>query len=195
MLIAKWIVDAFFLWKAAGIYATYSCNILKIKERAKKFWWVLHIVLSVLLFITSIARDLSVPLPNMLDVIFSIDSSSGFIIKFFKDDHEWFNSLRKSLLFVILIKEYMLGFSVLLVIDLFGRSNEDDDDHECIEYGQYEEPPKRRVNLDYSQELLTETSIVNNLMKLTEVSLPNSNQEGLTVNQDDSFNYEEGENS
>ena len=88
----------------------------------------------------------------------------------------------------------MLGFSVLIVIDLFGKQNEEDDDHESICYDQDEESQSQTLSAieETQQEVsITERSMdsrVKSNCKITERSLPNSKQEGLTV-EDDSFNY------
>jgi hypothetical protein len=70
-------------------------------------------------------------------VIAKIDTQSGFVEKLYKNDSAWFISLRRMIFFMMLIKSYLFGFSVLLVIDHYGRyTDEDDEDHECIVYGQ-----------------------------------------------------------
>jgi hypothetical protein len=65
----RWVVILFYLWKAACIFALYTCHLLKLQKNMTQGVLALHMGILLVLYVTTITRDIVVPSPSMLAAI------------------------------------------------------------------------------------------------------------------------------
>ena len=68
------------------------------------------------------------PPPNMKALIQTIDTDSKLLETLYQNDSVNFNNIRKRLFFMMLSKNYFIGFSILILIDLYGRATLEKDE-------------------------------------------------------------------
>lgn len=116
----KWVVILFYLWKAANIFALYTCHLLKLQKNMTQGVLALHMGILLVLYVTTITRDIIAPPPSMLAAIYKMDSKSSFIEHLYQNRGEDYTDAEVYLSYTMLAKNFLIGFGVLILIDLFG---------------------------------------------------------------------------